>query len=261
MNFFRVIIKKHDMIHTSKFWIDHFENNLKKKRIDWDESPHFTEENRRLLLPSLKAWQLGETSDGSHLLAASTKYANKINDPDYIEAVKLFIKEEQKHGANLGRYIDLIGEERAKKNWGDTLFRKIRYFNKSMELWTITVVIVESAAQLFYQALADGSECKLLKSICSDILIDEAHHIKFQNERLHILFQKKSTYAKTFATLWYSGLFFGVIHAIWFAHGRAFKAGGVSRSKFMQQMHYKYFSTLRFLFKHEALEEYTPVMA
>lgn len=103
------------------------------------------------------------------MLAAAILYAHKINDPDYVEPVKLFIREEQKHGANLGRYIDLLGEERAKKDWGDTLFRKIRYFNKSMEMWTITVIIVESAAQVFYEALKNASDCKLLKSICEDV--------------------------------------------------------------------------------------------
>ncbi len=33
-------------------------------------------------------------------------------------------------------YIDLISERRVKSNWGDTLFRKVRYFNTSMEIWT-----------------------------------------------------------------------------------------------------------------------------
>src|SRR5262249_43065352 len=150
------------------------------------------------------------------------------DDEYYVEAVKLFIKEEQKHGVNLGKYVDKLGEQRAKKDWGDSLFRKIRHLNTSMEAWTITVIIVESAAQIFYQALHDATKCTLLKAICNDILIDEAHHIKFQNERLYSIFQRKGFYNKAISLLIYSVLFFGTIHAVWFAHRKAFKAGGVN---------------------------------
>ncbi len=235
------------MIHTSSYWQQHFEQNLTEQRVDWSIEPNLMHVERNDILYSLKAWQLGETSDGSHLLVAANKYANKIGDKNYVDAVKLFIKEEQKHGNNLGKYIDLIGEKRLKKDWGDTLFRKIRYMNKSMELWTIAVIIVESAAQVFYEALHDATDCELLQSICRDIIIDEAHHIKFQNERMFIIFQNKGFYNKAFSLGWYSILFFGTIHAIWFGHGTALKAGGVNKSEFMRRMYYKFFKTIKFL--------------
>ena len=228
------------MIHTSQFWKAHFQNNLTIQRIDWTLSPTITKEEKKAILYSLKAWQLGETSDGAHLLAAAKKYAVRVDEHDYPDAVKLFIKEEQKHGSNLGRYLHLLGEKRAKKDLGDTLFRKIRYFNTSMELWTITVIIVESAAQIFYQALSDATHCQLLKSICRDILIDEAHHLKFQNERLYKIFQQKRFYDRAFSVGWYGILFFGTIHAIWLGHKKAFKAGGIEKKEFMRQMYYKF---------------------
>ncbi len=237
---------KTTLMHTSIFWKNHFEQNLTKKRVDWNIPPRITDEEKKEILYSLKAWQLGETSDGSHLLAAATKHAKKINDLTYVDAVKLFIKEEQKHGSNLGRYIDLIGEEQTKKNWGDSLFRRIRYFNTNMELWTIAVIIVESAAQIFYQALHDATNCQLLKSVCKDIIIDEAHHIKFQNERLHKIFDNKGFYNKALSVGWYGILFFGTIHAIWFGHKSAFKAGGIAKQEFMRQMYYKFFNSLKF---------------
>lgn len=237
------------MLHSSYFWKLHFRDNLTKQRVDWAVQPQITQEEKENILYSLKAWQLGETSEGKHLLAAATRYANRIGDPEYVDAVKLFIKEEQKHGNNLGLYIDALGEQRVKKDWGDTLFRKVRYLNTSMQLWTISVIIVESAAQIFYQALHDATNCKLLQSICNDIILDEAHHIKFQNERMYILFQQKSFYNKALSLLLYSVLFFGTIHAIWLGHGKAFKAGGVSEKDFMRQMYYKFFSSMKFLYE------------
>jgi hypothetical protein len=195
----------------------------------------------------MKAWQLGETSDGSHLLRAARKYAARFNDPEYVDAIALFIKEEQKHGSNLGRYIDLIGEKRLKRDWGDMLFRKIRYFNTSMELWTITVIIVESAAQVFYQALHDATRCTLLKSICSDILIDESFHIRFQNERLYRMFHSKSLLSKITSMLGYAAIFFGTLNAVWIGHRRAFKTGGISQPEYYRLMYLKFFQSMKFL--------------
>jgi hypothetical protein len=235
------------MIHTSAYWKNHFENNLTKQRVDWSVKPAVSPGEKRNILYSLKAWQLGETSDGTHLLAAARRYAAGIGDELYVDSVKLFITEEQKHGSNLGKYIDLLEEQRLKKDWGDTLFRKIRYLNTSMELWTISVIIVESAAQVFYKALHDATSCALLKSICSDILIDEAHHIRFQNERLHIIFQSKNFYVKAFTLLCYSLFFFAVIHAIWFGHKKALKAGNVDKKSFMRQMYHKFFKSMQFI--------------
>src|SRR5579862_4766175 len=155
---------------TSEQWVNHFKENLQTKRIDWRQHATISEKEMAVVLSSLQAWQLGETSDGQHLLKASKKYAANIGDAFYVRAVELFIKEEQKHGNNLGKYLDIINQPRIKKNWGDTLFRKIRYMQSSMELWTIAVITVESAAQLYYQSLKTATHCQLLKQICTDIL-------------------------------------------------------------------------------------------
>lgn len=158
-------------MQTSENWVQYFTQNLQQHRIDWGIAPTLTITEKENILKSLQAWQLGETSDGSNLINAATKYALKVNDKNYVEAIKLFIKEEQKHGENLGKYLDLIGEKRIKKNWGDSLFRKFRGLYTDMEFWTIAVITVESAAQIFYQCLKDATNCKLLKQICTDILI------------------------------------------------------------------------------------------
>ena len=239
------------MIHTSYYWRAHFEVNQTRQRIDWSVKPSISEEEKKKILYSLKAWQLGETSDGHNLLAAATKYSFVVGDPGYREAIRLFIKEEQKHGANLGNYIDRIGESRLKKDWGDSLFRKVRHLNSSMELWTITVIIVEAAAQVFYKSLHDATGCRLLKSICMDILVDEAHHIKFQNERMYVIFQRKCFYNKAISLLFYSVLFFITIHAVWFGHKKAFKAGGISMNSFMKQMYCKFFRSMIFLHSYQ----------
>jgi len=229
---------------TSKKWIEHFRSNSAQQRIDWSIDSNISAKEISTVLHSLQAWQLGETSDGAHLIRASALYAQKINDPDYIEAVKLFIKEEQKHGNNLGKYLDAINKPRIKRDWGDSLFRKIRYYNTSMEIWTLAVITVESAAQVFYQSLKDATGCKLLKQICVDILIDEAYHIDFQTERMAIIFNSKSVTGKVTMRNFYMLFFFMTTLVVWFAHGKLFKAGGTGFKKYMRKMKYKYLKTL-----------------
>ncbi|MEO8146120.1 MAG: ferritin-like domain-containing protein [Bacteroidia bacterium] len=226
---------------TSSDWVSHFSHNLTLKRVDWTIAPQITATEEKKILRSLQAWQLGETSDGSHLIKATEKYTKRINDPDYLIAVKLFIKEEQKHGNNLGRYLDLIHRPRLKKDWGDSLFRKVRYYNTNMEIWTVAVIVVESAAEIFYKAIKDATNCTLLKQICIDILKDEAWHIQFQRDRLFILFKHKPDIMKAITRVIYYGFFYLTILIVWLGHKRAFNAGGFS--------FIKYFNTIKLKFK------------
>lgn len=110
-------------MRTSTQWVQHFSQNLKKQRIDWSQKPQISEAEKKSILYSLKAWQKGETSDGRHLKSAAAKYAESRGDRDYLKAIELFIKEEQKHGENLGKYVDALGEQRVKFDLGDYLFR------------------------------------------------------------------------------------------------------------------------------------------
>jgi hypothetical protein len=229
---------------NSKEWTAHFRQNATQHRVDWSLDPNITDEQIRSIIYSLQAWQLGETSDGSNLLKAATKYAHSVNDLYYIEAVKLFIKEEQKHGNNLGLYIDVIGEKRIRHDWGDSLFRKIRSFNTSMELWTLTVIVVESTAQIFYQSLKDASDCTLLKQICTDILIDEAYHITFQMERMSTIVEGKSEFGKLWRKWFYKLFFFSTTIVVWCAHKKLFKAGGNSFKSYWKKMSLKFAKTL-----------------
>jgi len=229
---------------TSREWISYFTVNLQEKRIDWSQPPQVTKEELEPVLKSLQAWQLGETSEGRNLIRASEKYAAKTGDTFYVEAVKLFIKEEQKHGNNLGKYLDAIGQPRIQKNWGDTLFRKIRYLNASMEMWTLAVITVESTAQIFYQSLKDATGCTLLKEICTDILIDEAPHIKFQQERLARIFSSKTMAGMALSFYFYKFFYKCTSLVVWMAHKKVFKAGGNDFKKYYKKMNIKLEKTI-----------------
>lgn len=232
-------------MHDSLYWVNYYTQNLKNKRIDWSLKPTLSEGEKKSILKSLQAWQLGETSEGENLIAAATKHAKQLDDKNYTNAIKLFIKEEQKHGNNLCRYIDLIGEKRIKKNWGDSLFRKARGLNTHMEFWTIAVITVESAAQLFYQCLKDATNCKLLKQICTDILIDEAAHIIFQTERLSLLYNVKNSFFRYFTYYFYTIFYFSTTLVVWLAHRKLFIAGNLNFTNYWRKMKLKFQKTIK----------------
>jgi hypothetical protein len=231
-------------MNISKAWIAYFQLNATRKRIDWSLTPTITPGQTAIILHSLQAWQLAETSDGKNLIRAATKYAGKIDDPGYVQSIALFIKEEQKHGENLGRYLDAIGQKRIGKDWGDTLFRTFRHWNTSMESWTLAVLVVENTAQIFYQSLKDASSCELLRQICTDILTDEAPHIRFQAQRLAIIYGNKTATGKWLRRNFYKLFYFMTSTLVWAAHRKLFRAGGNSFRSFMQKMKHKYRKTM-----------------
>ena len=113
-----------------------------------------------------------------------------------------------------------------------------------MEIWTLAVITVESAAQVFYQCLKNATNCTLLKQICTDILIDEAFHIDFQTERMAVIFNSKSIFSRLVSRNIYPVFFFTTSLVVWLAHKRLFKAGGTNFKGYMRKMKFKYLKTL-----------------
>jgi len=220
-------------LRSSQQWYQHFVGNTTPRApIPWKRGAELAASEKAAMAASLQAWQLGETSDGRHLLAAARRYADDQRDPLFLDAVRRFIAEEQRHGSDLGRYLDLAGIPRVSRDWGDSIFRALRYSLTNMELWVTLVLMVETLALIFYRAVRDATGCVLLRAICNQILHDEVHHIRFQIERLAVLHRKRGRRWLT-ATLWiHRVLFTGIVLAVWVGHRRALMAGGFSFGRF-----------------------------
>ena len=220
-------------INTSAEWMEHFlVSERTERRFGWADGAQITPQELDEIVDSLRAWQLGETSDGAHLMAAARLYAAKVRDPRFIDAVRLFIREEQRHGENLGRFLDLAGVPRAKKDWGDSLFRAARYALRSMEAWVTPVVMVETHALIYYNAIRLATKSPLLRDICAQILVDEIPHIRFQCQRIAILHRRRAPWLRDLILALHRPAFAAVTLTIWAAHGRALRAGGYSFSSY-----------------------------
>ena len=212
---------------TSGEWVGYFLANAAKCRpIPWDRGAEATVAELEAISRSLQGWQLGETSEGGHLRTAAARYAERIGDPDYLHAVELFIREEQRHGELLGRFLDLAGVGRLSRDWGDRLFRAARYCLTNMEVWTTPVVMVETLALVYYNAIRRATNSGLLRAICLQILADEVPHLRFQCERLAIIFRRRPRFAFWLTMLVQKLCFAVIVSLVWVGHRRALRAGG-----------------------------------
>jgi hypothetical protein len=208
-------------------WADYFRRNAVEPRpVPWERGAEVAADELAPIARSLQAWQLGETSDGRHLLAAMKRYAARIGDPDYVEAVAWFIREEQRHGESLGRWLDLAGVGRRARDWGDALFRAARYGLRSPEAWTTPVVMVETLATVYYDAIRRATGSAVLRAVCRRILADEGPHLRFQCERLAKLYRGRPRALFHLTMLAHRAAFLGVMLLVWAGHRRALRAGG-----------------------------------
>jgi hypothetical protein len=221
------------VVQSSAQWCDHYRDNADNQRpIPWEQGLGITPDELAEIAASLRAWQLGETSDGRHLLAAARRYADRIGDADFIDAVAGFIKEEQRHGELQGRFLDMAGVPRKLSDWGDSLFRAARYLFPSMEVWATPVVMVETHALIYYNAIRRATNCPVLRAICEQILSDEVKHVRFQCERLAILHRHRPRWLHWLTMRLHRVFFAGVTLAIWIGHRRALRAGGYGFGRF-----------------------------
>ena len=214
-------------------WRDHFLANADNLRaIAWDAGPKIAPGELAEIAESLCAWQLGESSDGAHLRAAARKHADAISEPEFLEAIEAFIKEEQRHGATLGRYLDMAGVARPQTEWTVSCFRWLRNCLGTMEMWTTPVLMAEVHALVYYNAIRRASGCPVLRKICEQLLVDEIPHIRFQCERLAQILRARPRLLYVLTMLLHRVMFTGITLVIWFGHRRALRAGGYRFGRF-----------------------------
>lgn len=212
---------------TSAEWKQYYEANaINQMPIPWELGGALTAGEASAVIRSLQAWQLGETSDGHHLRAAARRYLNDADDPAFLDSVNLFIGEEQRHGELLGQFLDLNGAGRVGRNWGDSIFRAMRYALPNLEIWTTVVIMVETLAVVYYNAIRRATGSLVLQTICRQILRDEVSHLRFQYERLAQMQARRSRIGRRVMLGLQRILFTATAIAVWIGHHRALRAGG-----------------------------------
>ena len=210
-------------------WLEFFrENDRHRLQIDFSKEAALPSDIKALILPSVSAFQIGEHSDGLHLIKVSEAFASKFDEPTYPEVMKLFIREENFHSSYLGEFMRYHELPLRKSNVLDRTFRRLRR-RSGLRPEVVTLVTAEIIALSYYSALSDATDSPALKRICAQMLHDELPHVIFQSYTLGHF--KESRWLKLQRQL----LMRAATLAVWTAYGKLFRAADWTYSKFKQE--------------------------
>jgi hypothetical protein len=220
------------MLNSLKAWHDYFlQNRTASDAIAWHGPDTLTDEEKACIGKSIAAFQLGEYSEGKGLMKAATAFAQQHGCPDLVPITRLFIGEEQNHALLLKRFMALHRIEPLKKNWTDTVFRRLRK-NVGFELSLSVLITAEIISLVYYKALQRGTGSSLLKAICNKILADENAHITYESALLNHLRQAKPAVIRKLIILLHQLLLLGTITVVYWSHKPVLNRGGDDFSRF-----------------------------
>lgn len=203
-------------------WAAYFEkNNNHRLQIDFTHEPPLTVQERNRILPSIQNFQMGEASQGRFLLNCARRYADRYHAPEYLEAMKWFVREENWHSAYLKKYMDYHQLPVRSHSVLNQIFRVLRKIG-GLKSEIIVLVTAEIIALSYYRALAECAASPALKSICRQMLRDELPHILFQSSTLYRL---KSGFMEKLLRILLMEI---TMTIVWLTMKDAFLAGGYS---------------------------------
>lgn len=209
-------------------WTAYFaKNDTHRLNIDFSQERKLSTREKKLIFPSICAFQKGEGSDGYYLMKTVDEYACKNGCSAYREAMQWFIKEENWHSAYLKKYMDFHKVKPIKHSFMDHVFRKLRQ-SGGLKGEIVILVTAEMIALTYYDALAKATESSALKSICQQMLHDELPHIMFQSYTLSRLKLTVPDHLLRLLLMIVTSLF------VWLAFQRLYRAGGYSFHRFMK---------------------------
>lgn len=161
-------------------------------------------------------------------MKTAEKYVQKSGDRQYLDAMKWFVAEENRHSCYLEKYMEYYGIKPRRKVWLDGWFRRLRRLG-GLKGEVIVLVTAEIIALSYYSALAGCTDSTVLKRICRQMLHDELRHVVFQSVTLYKLrisiLQEPVRICMMQMTIW----------AVWPFIGKILKKGGYSYRKFYRE--------------------------
>jgi hypothetical protein len=220
---------------ASSNWTQYFVSNRTSLiPIAWDETYELTQLERETILTSLQQFQLGESSEGKHLIQLAEAYAAASGDNEYLPALKFFIKEEQRHASDLGNFMLQQGLPLLQAHPVDNIFRLLRHL-LTLEVAIVVLLVAEIIAVTYYKVLHNATQSPTLRMICRQILRDEIQHLNFQMNTLIKLRANRSK-AEHWLTHQIQRMFFaGTLIVVWVGHAKVYRAGGFSFAKFISK--------------------------
>jgi hypothetical protein len=214
-------------MNETRRWLEYFRANQgEPEEIPWDQLQELGPPLRTALVPSLQQFQLGENAAGVHFLELARSHARVANDPDFPEAIALFIAEEQRHSRMLGDYLRRTGAPLLQRHWMHSVFRLLRHWT-TLEGKVAVLVTAEIMAIPYYRAVMAASPCPVLGAICRRILREEARHLRFQGNTLRALCAGRTWWMHLLTAAGQRIFLGGTCLTTWWEHRAVFRLAGL----------------------------------
>jgi hypothetical protein len=220
-------------MQTSLEWRQYYEENAcSLLEIPWNLGHELTHEEQKAIASSVQDFQAGESSEGRHLFLYAKAYARRTGDYEYVEAIRLFIAEEQRHARDLAHFLQINDISLVRTTFADRVFRRLRQIFNGLEISIAVLVTAEIIAKVYYVALRDATNSVVLRVLCDLILRDEVKHVEFQIERLGQLRVRRSWILLHVTMALQRFLFWGTCIVVWIFHDKVFRKSGYSFRRF-----------------------------
>ena len=234
------------VVRTSAYWRRYFETNERSLlEIPWHAGPELSEPEALAIAASVQGFQRGESSEGTRLRRYARAWAERTGDFDYIGAVALFIAEEQRHARDLGRFLELNDIPLQEKNAPDRVFRGLRHLLGNLEVAVSVLLTAEIIAKVYYAGLKGATRSTVLRTLCDQILSDEAKHVEFQSEQLGKLQVRRGVLSQAIVDILRRVLFCGTCLVVWVFHRRALQRGNLTFPSFRTACLYELRQSMR----------------
>jgi hypothetical protein len=222
------------MFRDLEIWLNHFEYPAEHPRcIPAGLSDVLKPEERRRIARSIATFQLCEQPEGSALLQSVRRFAEKHKAAPLMRITELFVREQQRHAALLGAFMDDHGIARKQTDLTDFVFcclRRVGGFGFRLNI----LVAAELIANVYYRALEATTGCQRLKILCRTLVADELAHIGLESQLLLALRARRPAALRAGARLLHRAFFTCAAGGVYLAHRAVLRGTGYRIGSFLR---------------------------
>jgi hypothetical protein len=210
---------------TSYDWVDYFYQNAPEPTLPWGDGVRLSGAEKRAVIASIQQFQLGEGASGARMLERAQRFARETGDLGLIAALRLFLREEQRHSKILARFLQIENAPCLARHWVHSVFRWLRGI-AGLELCLKVLVTAEVLARPYYEALRDATRSPLLRSICQRIFDEEGAHLRFQSFMLRRFESRHGRLSRALIKAFHALLLASTAPLVWAEHKAVFRSAG-----------------------------------
>ncbi|MCU1295607.1 MAG: hypothetical protein JWP08_4457 [Bryobacterales bacterium] len=219
---------------SSYDWVEYFYQNAPEPELPWNHSARLSGAEKRAVIASIQQFQLGEGASGKRMLDRAQRFSRETGDLGLIAALKLFLREEQRHSRILARFLQVENAPCLRKHWVHGAFRAIRGI-AGLELCLKVLVTAEVLARPYYAALRDATGSTLLRSICQLIFDEEGAHLRFQAFAISRFQNRHRAGTRALIKNAHAVLLASTAALVWIEHHSVFRSAGRTFRQFWRE--------------------------